>query len=140
MASPVIGYGDTRQERGSPESIAIGPSPKCPICGQLEVGSTGQLWLLLVCSGFVGAAFYLGFFAYGIWRFRHDASPYGLAGVLVLLLSFVYMFTYDAVRRTPRPHHAFLCAALEEQILPRAALGGPTGCSDRAWPGASTGR
>jgi hypothetical protein len=96
-ASPVIGYGDTRQERGSPESIAIGPSPKCPICGQLEVGSTGQLWLLLVCSGFVGAAFYLCFFAYGIWRFRHDVSPYGLAGVLVLLLSFVYMFTYDAV-------------------------------------------
>ena len=96
-ASPVIGYGDTRQERGSPTSIAVGPSPKCPICGQLAVGSTGQLWLLLVCSGFVGAALYLGFFGYGIWRFRHDTSPYGIAGVLVLLLSFVYMFTYDAV-------------------------------------------
>jgi len=96
-ASPVIGYGDTRQERGSPESIAVGPSPKCPSCGQLEVGSTGQLWLLLVCNGFVGAAFYLCFFGYGIWRFRHDVSPYGLAGVLVLLLSFVYIFTYDAV-------------------------------------------
>jgi hypothetical protein len=97
LASPVIGYGDTRQERGSPTSIAVGPSPKCPTCGQLAVGSTGQLWLLLVCSGFVGAACYLGFFAYGIWRFRHDRSPYGVAGVLVLLLSFVYMFTYDAV-------------------------------------------
>ena len=97
LASPVIGYGDTRQERGSPTSIAVGPSPKCPSCGQLAVGSTGQLWLLLVCSGFVGAACYLGFFACGIWRFWHDTSPYGLAGVLVLLLSFVYMFTYDAV-------------------------------------------
>jgi hypothetical protein len=97
IASPVIGYGDTRQERGSPTSIAVGPSPKCPSCGQLAVGSTGQLWLLLVTTGFVGAALYLGFFAYGIWRFRHDTSPYGLAGVLVLLLSFVYMFTYDAV-------------------------------------------
>ena len=96
-ASPVIGYGDTRQERGSPTSIAVGPSPKCPTCGQLAVGSTGQLWLLLVCSGFVGAALYLGFFGYGVWRFRHDTSPYGIAGVLVLLLSFVYMFTYDAV-------------------------------------------
>jgi hypothetical protein len=96
-ASPVIGFGDTRQERGSPTSIAIGPSPTCPICGQLEVGSTGQLWLLLVCDGFPGAVLYFGFFGFGIWRFRRDTTPYGLAGVLVLLLSFVYMFTYDAV-------------------------------------------
>jgi hypothetical protein len=95
-ASPIIGYGDTRQEQGSPESIAIGPSAKCPTCGQLAVGSTGQLWLLLVCDGFVGAAFYLSFFAYGIWRFRRDLSPYGLAGVLVLVLSFLYMLSYDA--------------------------------------------
>ncbi|MDQ2876197.1 MAG: O-antigen ligase domain-containing protein, partial [Actinomycetota bacterium] len=96
-ASPIAGFGDTRQERGSPTSIAVGPSPKCPTCGQLAVGSTGQLWLLLICSGFVGAALYLGFFGYGIWRFRRDRTPYGLAGVLVLLLSFLYMFTYDAV-------------------------------------------
>jgi hypothetical protein len=96
-ASPVVGFGDTRQERGSPSSIAVGPSPKCPSCGQLAVGSTGQLWLLLICDGFAGAALYLGFFAYGIWRYWRDQTPYGLAGVLVLLLSFVYMFTYDAV-------------------------------------------
>jgi len=97
VASPVLGFGDTRQERGSPTSIAVGPSPKCPTCGQLAVGSTGQLWLLLICNGFVGAAFYLAFFGYGMWRYRHDRTPYGIAGVLVLLLSFVYMFTYDAV-------------------------------------------
>lgn len=96
IASPIIGFGDTRQEAGSSSSISVGPSPKCPICGQQAVGSTGQLWLLLVCSGFVGAGLYLGFFAYGIWRFRRDTTPYGFAGVLVLLLSFIYMFTYDA--------------------------------------------
>jgi hypothetical protein len=96
IASPVIGYGDTRQEQGSPSSIAVGPSAKCPTCGQLAVGSTGQLWLLLICNGFVGAAFYLSFFGYGIWRYRRDLSPYGLAGVLVLVLSFLYMFSYDA--------------------------------------------
>jgi hypothetical protein len=45
----------------------------------------------------VGTALYLGFFGYGIWRFRRDHTPYGFAGVLVLLLSFLYMFTYDAV-------------------------------------------
>jgi hypothetical protein len=97
LASPFIGFGDTRQEQGSPKSIAIGPSLKCPTCGQLEVGSTGQLWLLLVCDGVLGAALYLAFFGYGIWYYRHDHSPYALVGVLVLLLSFVYMLTYDAV-------------------------------------------
>ena len=95
-ASPIVGYGDTRQEQGSPESVAIGPSAKCPICGQLAVGSTGQLWLLLICDSFVGAALYLSFFCCGIWRYRRDISPYGLAGVLVLVLSFLYMFSYDA--------------------------------------------
>jgi hypothetical protein len=97
LASPVIGYGDTRQEQGSPNSIAIGPSLKCPTCGQLEVGSTGQLWLILVCDGILGAVLYLGFFCYGAWYYRHDQSPEAIAGVLVILLSFVYLFTYDAV-------------------------------------------
>jgi hypothetical protein len=97
LSSPVLGYGDTRQEIGSPSSIAIGPTAKCGNCGQTPVGGNGQLWLLLICNGIVGAAFYLAFFALGCWRYRRDTSPYGLAGVLVLLLSFVYMFTYVAV-------------------------------------------
>jgi hypothetical protein len=96
-SSPVIGYGDTRQERGSPNSIAIGPTANCPLCGQYAVGSNGQLWLLLVCTGFVGTALYFGFFAVAVARYRRDTTAYGMAGLLVLLLSFVYMFTYVAV-------------------------------------------
>jgi O-Antigen ligase len=96
LASPVIGYGDTRQQQGSPQSIAVGPSQNCPLCGQLAVGSTGQLWLVLICSGLVGALLYCGFFAYAVWWYRHDASPYGQAGVLVILLGFVYMLFYSA--------------------------------------------
>jgi hypothetical protein len=96
LASPVIGYGDTRQAEGATGSIAVGPSPKCPTCGQYEVGSTGQLWLLLICNGILGAICYLAFFCYGIWYYRRDPSPQALVGVLVLMLSFVYMFTYDA--------------------------------------------
>src|SRR5215472_5643864 len=96
LASPIIGYGDTRQERGSPTSIAVGPSVKCPTCGQLAVGSTGQLWLLLICNGIVGAALYVSFFGYGMWRFRRDFSPFGIAGGLALLLSFWYLIAYDA--------------------------------------------
>lgn len=97
LSSPVIGYGDTRQKQGSSRSIAIGPTSKCKNCGQQAVGSTGQLWLVMICSGFTGAALYVGFFGYGAWRFRKDSTRYGLAGSLALLLSFVYMFAYDAV-------------------------------------------
>lgn len=97
LASPVLGFGDTRQQIGSVNSIAIGPSPQCPICGHAEVGSTGQFSLVLICTGFVGVFFFFGFFAYLAWRFRRDPTVYGWVGVLVILLSFVYMFTYDAL-------------------------------------------
>lgn len=96
LASPVLGFGDTRHTQGSPNSIAVGPTPRCPQCGQYPIGSNGQLYLLLICNGVLGAGVYLSFFAYGIWRYWRDRTPFGLAGVLVLLLSFVYMFTYTA--------------------------------------------
>jgi hypothetical protein len=96
-SSPILGYGDTRREVGSPTSIAVGPTPNCPACGQAPVGSNGQLWLLLICVSYPGTAFYLGFFAYSIWRYRRDRTPIGLAGVLVLLLTFLFMNTYVAV-------------------------------------------
>lgn len=41
--------------------------------------------------------FYAGFFAFGIWRYRRDPTPYGMAGVLVLVLGFVFMPVYDAI-------------------------------------------
>ena len=75
----------------------MGRSAKCPSCGNGTIGGNGQLWLLLICSGFVGAGLYLAFFAYGIWRYRRDTTPYGLAGVLVLILPFVFMLSYTAV-------------------------------------------
>jgi hypothetical protein len=93
----VIGYGDTRKQLGSLQSVARGPTSKCPLCGQQSVGSTGQLWLLLICNGLVGAVVYVGFFALGTWRFRRDRTPYGQAGVLILVLSLLYIFTYSAL-------------------------------------------
>jgi hypothetical protein len=97
LASPVLGYGDTRKQIGSHNGIARGPTAKCAICGQQEVGSTGQLWLLLVCNGIVGTILYLGFFVAGIWRFRRDRTPYGHAGLLILVLSLFYTIAYDAL-------------------------------------------
>jgi hypothetical protein len=96
-AAPIIGYGDTRHQQGSASSITVGPTAACPSCGQFPVGSNGQLYLLLVCTGWVGTALFLAFFAYLAWRYRRDKSPYGMAGLLVILLSFLYMFAYVSV-------------------------------------------
>lgn len=97
VESPVLGYGDTRHVQGSVHSIAAGPTAKCRRCGYVSVGGNGQLWLLLISSGFVGAFFYVAFFAFGVLRFWRDTTLYGLAGVLVLLLGFVFMLVYTAV-------------------------------------------
>jgi O-antigen/teichoic acid export membrane protein len=97
VSSPIVGYGDTRHQQGSVQSVAVGKSANCPQCGNVTIGGNGQLWLLLITTGFLGTAFYLGFFAFGAWRFRRDLSPYGLAGVLVLLLTFVFMVAYVAI-------------------------------------------
>ncbi len=96
VSSPLVGYGDTRHQQGSVQSVTVGRSAKCPTCGNGTIGGNGQLWLLLICDGFVGAALYVGFFAYGVWRYRRDTTAYGLAGVLVLLLTFIFMFSYTA--------------------------------------------
>jgi hypothetical protein len=96
-AAPLIGFGDTRHQQGSASSIAVGPTSDCEQCGQYAVGSNGQLYLLLVCTGWLGTILFLAFFAYLCWRYRRDKTPYGMAGVLVIGLSFVYMFAYVSV-------------------------------------------
>jgi hypothetical protein len=96
-SSAVLGYGDSRHAQGSASSITLGKTANCKACGQSVVGGDGQLQLLLVSSGFVGAGLYVAFFGYGIWRYRRDKTPYGMAGVLVLLLGFIFMFVYEAV-------------------------------------------
>lgn len=97
LSSPVIGYGSTRKLLGSSQSIAVGHSSTCPQCGNASIGSTGQLWLLLIANGFVGTFLYVGFFIYAVWRYRGDRSPIGLAGSLSMLLPLWYMFTYVTV-------------------------------------------
>lgn len=97
LQSPILGYGDTRHEEGSGASISVSRSKSCQQCGNADIGAHGQVWLLLFANGFPGAIFYLGFFAYGAWRYRRDKTPYGLAGVLVILLGFTFMWVYQQV-------------------------------------------
>lgn len=97
LSSPLIGYGSTRRTLGNQKSIAIGASEDCPKCGNRGIGSTGQIWLLLVAQGFIGAGLYVGYFLWTAWTYRHDHSAIGIAGTLVVLLSLFYGFFYTAL-------------------------------------------
>lgn len=96
-ASPVIGFGSSRSTLGGRHSIAVGPTPDCPRCGGFTIGGTGQLWQLLYAHGALGTAAYLGFFCYGLWRFRRDHGPVGLAGSAALAASLVSALWYNAL-------------------------------------------
>jgi hypothetical protein len=96
-ASPIIGYGSTRNTAGGRQSIAVGESAGCERCGNFTVGGNGQLWQLLFAHGAVGTIGYLGFFAYGLWRFRRDRSPVGVAGSAAIVTSFSAMLWYNAL-------------------------------------------
>ncbi|MBO0816378.1 MAG: O-antigen ligase domain-containing protein [Actinobacteria bacterium] len=97
LSSPLIGYGDTRHAIGSPNSIVVGKTLKCHSCGSRDVGGNGQFWMMLITDGFLGAGLYCAFFIFGIWRYWRDPTPYGLVGVLVLILGFPFMLVYVAV-------------------------------------------
>lgn len=96
LASPLLGYGDSRRMQGGTQSITTGRSSSCKKCGNSEVGTSGQAQLLLVTSGIAGVVLYCAFFLYGIWRYRHDRTPYGMCGVLVLVLGFAFFPVYTA--------------------------------------------
>jgi hypothetical protein len=95
--SPVLGWGGSRKSNGSSRSIAVGKSASCAQCGEFPIGSNGQLWALLFNQGFVGTAFYLGFFGVSFWVYRRDRSLVGQAGLLVLALSLFYMLFYNSL-------------------------------------------
>jgi hypothetical protein len=97
IGSPVVGYGSTRAAIGGDASIAVGRSEDCPKCGNFDIGSTGQLWLLLIAQGIVGAALYVGFLVRTVWEHRMDKSVLGIAGTLVIALEVFYSFFYTAL-------------------------------------------
>ncbi|MET0426343.1 MAG: hypothetical protein ABW046_20910 [Actinoplanes sp.] len=95
--SPVVGYGGTRNTVGGRNSITVGESAGCERCGNFTVGGNGQLWQLLFAHGAVGTVGYLGFFAYGLWRFRRDRSAIGVAGSAAIVTSFSAMLWYNSL-------------------------------------------
>ncbi|MFI5843402.1 O-antigen ligase family protein [Catenuloplanes sp. NPDC051500] len=95
--SPIIGYGSTRTTIGGRNSIAVGESSACERCGNFTVGGNGQLWQLLYAHGLTGTIAYFGFFGYGLWRFRRDRTPSGLAASCAIVASFSATLWYNAL-------------------------------------------
>ena len=96
VRSPIVGWGTTRSVLGSPMSIAVGKTSSCQTCGNAPIGSTGELWMLLIANGFVGAALYLGFILLAAFHYRHDRRPEGVAARLILYLAPFYALFYAA--------------------------------------------
>jgi hypothetical protein len=97
VESPLIGFGSTRSTMGGRNSIAVGASSDCERCGNFTIGGNGQLWQLLYAHGLLGTVSYLGFFGFGLWRFRRDHSAIGIAGSAAIVASLVAMFWYNAL-------------------------------------------
>ncbi|HET6529750.1 MAG TPA: hypothetical protein VFH03_03910 [Actinoplanes sp.] len=97
QGSPVIGYGSTRNTIGGRQSITVGESAGCERCGNFTVGGNGQLWQLIYAHGAAGTVGYLGFFGYGLWRFRRDRSAIGIAAGAAIVTSFSAMLWYNSL-------------------------------------------
>src|SRR6185312_15293983 len=69
----------------------------CERCGSFTIGGNGQLWQLLYAHGLLGTGAYLGFFLFGLWRFRRDNSAIGIAGSAAIVASLAAMFWYNAL-------------------------------------------
>lgn len=142
LESPIVGWGDTRHQAGSLGSITLGPTSSCRKCGGKSLGGDGELENLLITTGLGGVVFYAGFFAYGIWRYRRDPTPYGMAGVLVLVLGFVFMPVYDAIG--PPLTFTMLAYALlwrneRERRLAFTQASGPTATQGTGWRAITSG-
>lgn len=95
--SPVIGYGSTRNTVGGRQSITVGESADCERCGNFTIGGNGQLWQTLFAHGLTGTIAYFGFLGYGLWVFRRDRSPIGLAASVAVASSFVAALWYNSL-------------------------------------------
>jgi hypothetical protein len=122
--SPVVGYGGARKTLGSNLSIAVGPTPTCPQCGNWVIGSNGQLWQVLFAQGFVGAALYVLFFVSTLRGFVRDRAPIAIAGSLVILLGLFFMFFYNALPSALVLTMIGIGAMVRERLPPAAPSAG----------------
>jgi hypothetical protein len=95
-ASPVLGFGATRNVQGNFNSIAGGATSSCRRCAPPALGTQGQLLLVTFTEGLVGAALYFGFLLLQFFRHIAIRSGYVTAGLAVLVAHFVTSAVYSA--------------------------------------------
>lgn len=94
--SPIVGWGTTREIRGSSQSIAVGSTASCNTCGNADIGSTGQFWLTIYAHGILGVALYIGFFLAVLWFYRGQHTVIGIGAQITILVSMWFLFVYTA--------------------------------------------
>lgn len=97
LTSPVIGYGGTRAKQGSYASIAAADSSRCASCGAPSLGTQGFLWLLLMGTGYVGAALCLMFLLSQFLSAIRRVDPNSMVASVSILMSLLFFFIYDSL-------------------------------------------
>lgn len=97
LTSPVIGYGGTRAKQGSYASIAGADSARCSSCGAPSLGTQGFLWLLLLGTGYVGAALCLMFLLSQFLSAIRRVDTTSMVASVSILMSLLFFFIYDSL-------------------------------------------
>jgi hypothetical protein len=95
LSSPVVGYGVPRAQPVSQYSLP-------------NVGTQGQLWLVLVSVGIPGTAFFLLWLLYVFWSSRSVNDPVSFAVHVAILIGFIQLPFYGWM---PTEMFVIMCAA-----------------------------
>lgn len=96
-ASPILGFGGTRQRVGNFDAIAGGAAPGCHQCSAPPMGTQGFLWGLIFMTGFIGAALMLSFLLRHFIANARRPTALALMTSTILLSSIFYFFVYDSL-------------------------------------------
>ncbi|WP_458113680.1 hypothetical protein M1D88_06150 [Arthrobacter sp. R1-13] len=95
--SPILGFGSTRDVKGSFSSIAGGGRPDCDGCQVPPLGTQGHIWLVIFSQGLVGMCFFLLFFISRFLAHWRSRTPLEFAATAILLFFAIQMFVYDTL-------------------------------------------
>ncbi len=105
-ASPLLGYGAPR-----PSEVG-GTSP--------AVGTQGQLWMVLFSHGIPGAALFVGFYLWAVWRTRRALTPPWFWAHVTLVIGLVQLPIYGMLPAELSTVMVAIAMALrEEEALAR---------------------
>jgi hypothetical protein len=130
-ASPLVGFGSTRDVQGNFNTIGGGATPDCPQCSPPAMGTQGHIWLVLFSQGFVGAALFFWFLLRRFLPYFHDHNPLAIAACASFVFYLVVIWVYDLLdvpmmtlmialamlwrmRRTTAPNETAHAVAVEE--------------------------